>query len=204
MQTQVGHQRHVAPAVVGAVLVIIGIGAFALQGLGVEIGQAIGDGGWPLFVLLPGLILLGAAFAVTPPRGVGFAIAGSIVTAVGFILWFQNATGLWETWAYAWALIPTAAGLGLLGYGLLAHDRRMTGLGASLAGIGGILFLTGMWFFGPVFEGGQPPIDLGERWPVMLVAAGLVILVWAILDGSHATTRVGDRVPPPAEPGRPA
>ena len=50
----------------------------------------------------------------------GFAIAGSIVTTVGSVLLYQQTTGHWESWAYAWALVgPGAAGLGMLVYGLL-------------------------------------------------------------------------------------
>ena len=38
-------------------------------------------------------------------EGVGLAVAGGITTVVGLILAVQNATGLWATWAYAWALV---------------------------------------------------------------------------------------------------
>jgi hypothetical protein len=32
---------------------------------------------------------------------------------VGLILAVQNTFGLWQSWAYAWALIPASVGLGL-------------------------------------------------------------------------------------------
>lgn len=60
------------------------------------------------------------AFFLTPDAGRGLAVAGGIVTMTGTILLIQNTTGLWASWAYAWALIfPTSIGLGLLVYGLL-------------------------------------------------------------------------------------
>ena len=44
---------------------------------------------------------------------------GGITTVVGLVLAVQNATGLWATWAYAWALVgPGGTGLGLVFYGL--------------------------------------------------------------------------------------
>ena len=60
------------------------------------------------------------------PRGLGFAIAGTIVTTIGFLLLYQDSTGHWESWAYAWALLTLAAGLGTLIYGL-AIGRRVDG-----------------------------------------------------------------------------
>ena len=35
------------------------------------------------------------------------------MTTIGLMLAIQNTFNLWETWAYAWTLIPTAVGIGL-------------------------------------------------------------------------------------------
>jgi hypothetical protein len=185
MQQAGFHGARTAPIVVGGALVLVGLAAFALQGAGVDVGQAIGDGGWPFFVILPGLALLAASFAVTPPRGVGFAIAGSIVTTVGLILLYQNTTDNWQSWAYAWALIPTAAGVGMLGYGELTNEPRITGTGARLAVIGAVLFGVGLWFFGPIFDLGRPPIDLGDAWPLVFVVGGVLLVGAALLNGGR-------------------
>ena len=171
------------PALLGGLLVVAGLGAFALQTSGVELGELIGEHGWPFFVIVPGLVLLGATALVEPPRGVGFAVSGAIVTTVGGILLYQNATETWDTWAFAWALIPTAAGAAMAVYGLLVDAPDQVTVGSRVAVIGAVLFIAGMWFFSPILANGRPPIELGDWWPLVLVAIGAVILVSAILGG---------------------
>jgi len=170
-----------APVLLGALLILGGAAAFALQQSGVRIGDLVGDAGWPLFVIVPGLVLVAASLVVTPPRGIGFAIAGAIVLTVGLILLYQDSTGEWDSWAYAWALIPGAAGLAMAAYGTIASERGLVLVGARLAAIAGVLFAIGLWFFGPIFREGRPPVDLDQWWPAVLVGAGVVIVLSAIL-----------------------
>jgi hypothetical protein len=92
----------------GIILVGLGLLFLVQQGLGIDIGRFA----WPLFVLLPGFALL-IGFAVGPRSAAGLAIPGCVVTTVGLILAIQNTFDLWQTWAYAWALIPASVGLGL-------------------------------------------------------------------------------------------
>src|SRR5665811_626209 len=100
---------------VGALLIVLGAAALVVRVSGVEIG-------WPAWVILPGVALLIAAFAVPGPGGSGLAAAGGIVTAVGTLLAVQDATGTYASWAYAWALVaPGGVGAGLLLYGLLTR-----------------------------------------------------------------------------------
>lgn len=118
-------------AMVGALLVLLGVVGLIATWTGFEFGEWIGDSGWPIFVIVPGLVLWALAFVPRPPAGVGFAIAGTIVTSIGLLLWYQEMTEHWESWSYAWALIgPGAAGLGLLLYGLLTQTHRMVSQGA--------------------------------------------------------------------------
>ena len=50
------------------------------------------------------------------------ASVGGIVTMIGVVLAVQEAYGLYQTWAYAWALVaPGGVGVGLTVYGLLAR-----------------------------------------------------------------------------------
>src|SRR5450756_3231921 len=65
--------------VVGALLIVFGAIALVVRVSGVEVG-------WPAWVILPGVALLIAAFAVPEPGGSGLAAAGGIVTAVGTLL----------------------------------------------------------------------------------------------------------------------
>lgn len=164
----------------GLVLLAVGGVALAARQAGVELGSLV-DGGWPLFIIVPGVALLAAAFVPAPPDGLGFAIAGSIVTTVGAILLYQQTSGNWESWAYAWALIPLAAGSGMSVYGLLTGHRDIAGSGVRLAVVAGLLFLIGTWYFNAVFETGRIPIDIGTWWPVVVLGLGLLVLGRALL-----------------------
>jgi hypothetical protein len=104
----VRRQPDQAATIGGVVLVGIGLLFLIQQTLGIDIGHF----GWPLFVILPGLGML-VAFALGPRSAAGLAIPGCVVTTVGLILAIQNTFNVWQSWAYAWALIPAAVGLGL-------------------------------------------------------------------------------------------
>jgi hypothetical protein len=97
-----------AATVGGVILVGLGLLFLVQQGLGIDIGRYA----WPLFILLPGFALL-IAFAVGPRSAAGLAIPGCVLTTIGLILAIQNTFNLWQTWAYAWALLPSSVGLGL-------------------------------------------------------------------------------------------
>src|SRR5438552_19018391 len=93
--------------------------AIGLIGIGVLVflGQLTGFGGMfstfcPLFVAIPGLAFL--YFAYTGDRKVaGLAVPGTVITGTGLILFYQNITGHWQSWAYVWTLYPLFVGLAL-------------------------------------------------------------------------------------------
>ena len=132
-------------------------------------------------IIVPGVALLVAAFVPTPPDGIGFAVAGSVVTTVGLILLYQETTENWESWAYVWALIPMAAGIGITGYALLTGHRDIAATGVRLAAVAGALFLVGAWYFNAIFETGRNPIDIGAWWPVVVIGIGALVLGRAAL-----------------------
>ena len=139
-----------------------------------------------------------------PPKGLGFAIAGSIVTAIGILLLYQSSTGHWESWAYAWAVIPMAAGIGSFLYGALTRTSGLITGGLWLAAIGAILLIVGAWFFEGIFAGEERFAESGNWWPVAAVAIGAVILF-----GSFVRPRLTVSPPPanaatPATPATPA
>ena len=110
--------------------------------------------------------------AVGGKAGLGLAIPGGIVSMVGVVLTVQSATGLWGTWAYAWALVaPGGVGLAFVLYGLLTGQRDIAsgGVPILLTGIG--LFIG----FGLFFEGVLDMSGLGANAEVLL-AGGLVAL----------------------------
>lgn len=174
-------RRHTTAPLVGIALLAIGVGALALRQFGVDFGELGGTNSWPLLVIVPGLILIGSAFVPAPPIGVGFAISGAIVTTVGLLLSYQQASGHWESWAYAWALLPTAAGLAMTVYGSAARRDSLTSVGLRLAGIGALMFVIGLWYFETVFDTGRVPFDLATWWPVIPLLAGLLLTARAFI-----------------------
>ena len=165
----------------GVVLILAGLAAVAVRGAELDLGAWIGEQTWPLLVVAPGLVLIGLAFVPAPPNGLGFAIAGSIVTSVGTILLVQANTDTWASWAYVWVLIPGAAGLGMALYGLLTRVGQLVEKGVVLMVAAGILYIGGWWYFEALFTTGEQPVDIGTWWPLALVGAGALIAVRALL-----------------------
>jgi hypothetical protein len=160
--------------VLGLALVILG--GLALLGRVFSI-DLLGLG-WPIFVLAPGIALFAAGVAVGGRAGVGLAIPSGIVSMVGVVLSFQAATGLYATWAYAWALVaPGGVGMALVLYGLLTNqgDLVRNGVPVLLTGLG--LFVAFGLFFEAVLHLSGDVLPLGEE----ILAGGLVILGAAIL-----------------------
>ena len=165
--------------VVGALLIVLGAAALAIQVSGVTIG-------WPAWVILPGLAMLVAAFALPEPGGSGLAAAGGVVTAVGTVLAVQDASGTYASWAYAWALVaPGGVGVGLLLYGLLTRrgDIARGGLASLVTGI--VLFLVGFLFFEGLLhlDGDRFSNLTGVSAPIVIMGLGAAILVGAIVPG---------------------
>lgn len=102
---------------------------------------------WPFFPIALGVIFYVVMFA-GGKSAAGFAVPATIITMIGLILFFQNLTHLWQTWAYAWALIVFSVGLGIwiMGvYGDLEPSRRG---GIIVMRVGAILFII----FGAIME----------------------------------------------------
>lgn len=155
---------------IGAVLVVIGVL--------VLIGRSWGGAAalWPLFVVLPGLILLGVAF-VSGDEATSLAIPGSIVTTIGILLFVQNVTGYFQSWAYAWGLIVAGVGVGVFLQGALLHDERREREGMRIATVGLALFAAFGAFFEFLVFGDWSGTWIG-RWllPLALIAAGAFLL----------------------------
>jgi hypothetical protein len=164
--------------VLGVVLIGLGL-LFLLDRL---VGVDLAEAGWPLFVIVPGILLFGWSVSQAGREGVGLAVAGGITTVVGLILAVQNATGLWSTWAYAWALVgPGGTGLGMAGYGLLRRETSLVtaGLRSIAAGIG--LFLAfGLFFEGIIGLSGRPFLTT-EVGPYILIVAGLAVVTLGLV-----------------------
>lgn len=158
---------------IGAILIIVGALLFAGQFL--DIG--LDDIGWPFWVIAVGVAILLAGLLLT--REQGMVIGGTVVTTVGLLLFYQDSTGHWESWAYAWALVgPAASGLGLAIWGLRTANGTdvRNGTWGLLGGLG--LFAVGYLFFEGVIgiSGRRLPFD---DWvlPAVVIVIGVVMLV---------------------------
>jgi hypothetical protein len=111
-------------------------------------------------------------------RAPGMAVPAALVSGIGGLLYWQNVTGNWESWAYAWTLIPGFVGVGIILAGLIEGHWRVTlRSGGTLVVISLVLFAI----FGS-FLGG--PISLGVYWPVVLIVLGVWFLIGPLLRGA--------------------
>ena len=134
---------------------------------GLSIGRA-----WPLifFILAAGFILPPFIWPQSRQGLSGLLIPGIILAVLGFIFLYCSLTDDWAFWAFAWILIPSSVGLGLV-------------LAASVGGWSRVVFWVGIWMlaislaifglFASLF--GSPLIQVAGAALVILAGAGLVL-----------------------------
>jgi hypothetical protein len=142
--------------------------------------------GWPLYVIIPGLTLLIVGFV---SLGTGALIPGGIITMTGLVLAYQNATGDWASWSYAWALvIPGGVGAGLLLQGLRTRDQHLLKQSRSLMFWSLMIFLIGFVLFESVLN--VSGIDYGvvgkAALPALLIIIGVTLLARSFQRGRTA------------------
>jgi hypothetical protein len=150
--------------VVGLLLLAIGGWFLVVQYIPALAEQFRVELEWPLYVVGVGLLFFVLAAIARSP---GLAVPGAIIAGIGGILYYQQLNDDFGSWAYAWALIPGFAGLGVILQGLF-EGRFLK----SLREGGGMIFSI----FG-AFLGG--PRLLQDYWPVVLIVIG----VWMIARG---------------------
>ena len=107
------------------------------------------------------------------------AVPGAIVTGTGAILFYQNVTNHWESWAYAWALYPVFLGLALTFMGERSHNQSAINTGRGFVRWGGIAFVALWALFELVIFAGNRGIG-NVLLPAFLIGAGL----WMLLRGN--------------------
>ena len=149
--------------VIGLILILAGVLFLVLQAFPELAARIDLASQWPLIIVGVGaLLILGALFG-TPP----LAVPGSILSGIGLLLTYQNMTGNWESWAFAWTLIPGFVGIGIMLMGALDKDQReQIGNGFRLVLISLGLFVVFGGFFGA----------FGQYWPVLLIIGGVLLL----------------------------
>jgi hypothetical protein len=159
----------------GAVL-LIGLGLLFLIGqiFNVNLWEMMGFT-WPVFVMIPGVIFLALAFTGDKKMS-GFAFPGTIITGTGAILWYQNLTDNWQSWAYAWTLYPGFVGLAMMFVALRNADKKTYGIGRSMVNYSLIAFLAAAAFF-ELFIFHANGALTGLLLPLALIAGGGYLLV---------------------------
>lgn len=159
----------------GAIL-LIGLGLLFLVGQVFNINfWAIAGFSWPVLILIPGVIFLALAFSGSRKMA-GFVFPGTIITGTGAILWYQNVTGNWESWAYAWTLYPALVGLAMIFAGQRQGNERTVTTGSGMVKYSTIAFVAAAAFFELLIFHGNGALT-GWIVPLGLVAAGGYLLL---------------------------
>ena len=167
-------KRNRTTLVLGILLVLVGI-YFVLVNAVPGLADLINiNFSWPVIVMLVGAGLLILGLLVGAPE---MAVPAFIVGGIGGILYYQNMSGNWGSWAYLWTLIPGFSGLGILAAWLFgARAKHSVRSGLDAIGSSLVLFII----FGAIFGAFK---DLGPYWPLLLIVAGLVIGTRALIRG---------------------
>lgn len=128
-------------------ILVLAVGLFILLGkLGVF--AFIGSVFWPLFILIPGVLLHVLYFGRMIPS-VALIPAG-ILTVVSVVLMIGNWFG-WGLMKYLWPLFPFAVAVGLYEYYIFGYSRSRQ-LWAAAAGLGAVsalmFVMTLLWAWG--------------------------------------------------------
>jgi hypothetical protein len=114
------------------------------------------------------------------------AIPGSILIAVGLMLFLQNLFDHWESWAYGWTVILMAVGVGIYIMGRYTENPGQRASGLNLLKIGAVLFVIFAGFFEMIFNSFAFSRFL---FPAALILFGLYL----ILGRSRSLTKSQDK-----------
>ena len=122
---------------------------------------------WPLFIVAFGALFLLIGILTGTPA---LAVPACIIMGIGGLLYWQDATGNWESWAYAWTLIPGFVGVGIILSGLLSGQASQ-----GLREGGRTIIVSAVMFaiFGSFLGGGAI-----SDWvlPVVAIVGGVLLL----------------------------
>ena len=123
---------------------------------------------WPMWTIGAGLLVLLIGLITGAPS---MAVPASIIAGIGGILFYQNATDDFGSWAYMWTLIPGFVGVGTILAGLLGENTRANlARGVNLLITSAVLFLIFSTFLGGLNL-------LGEYGAaIILIVLGLYVL----------------------------
>jgi cation transport ATPase len=180
-------QRSAQPSGFDRGALILG-GGMLLMGVILLLGRLVGISFslylWPFIFIVPGVLVFMTALSTESSSGEGLSILGGILTMLGFLFLAQSATGMWASWAYAWALVaPTSVGISQMVYGMRKDRDTIVQSGRKLANLGMVMFVIGFVFFELIL--GISGFGLARFglpvFPMMLIFAGLIVLVSTLM-----------------------
>ncbi|MBE3133256.1 MAG: hypothetical protein IMZ55_07265 [Acidobacteria bacterium] len=153
---------------VGTLLIVLGVFFLVTR----IVPNILAPFSWPWIVIGVGAAFMIAALVSWTP---GLTVPACIIGGIGGILLWQNSSGLWGTWSYAWALIPGFVGVGVF-ISEVMEGRPLKGLidGGTPIVVSAILFFV----FGSLLGrhvGGFP--EIGNWWAVGLILIGVLVVL---------------------------
>jgi hypothetical protein len=160
-------------------VLLIGCGVLSILAVNNPQWQAWWDAArsWPVIIIAVGAGLMLLGLLINVPE---MAIPACIVAGVGLILYYQNQSGNWASWAYMWALIPGFVGIGTVLAALFGGGGwRRVREGIDLIFISLLMYGIFAALFIPLFGG---PQILGPYGPAALfIIAGVYVIIRGVI-----------------------
>jgi hypothetical protein len=150
---------------------------------------------WPFWIIGPGLLFIVAALL---SGEYGLVVPGTIISGVGALLYYQNYTGDWQSWSYAWTLVIGFVGVGVFIMHVLQGNLRKAldeGFIAIVTSL--VMFLI----FGSImrFILGQEPF-FGDYWPALLILWGIWLIIRPLVKSQKLDTKGDEQEAVAVEP----
>lgn len=128
---------------------------------------------WPLIIVGVGMAFY-AGMTAGGKSAALLAIPGSIFVGIGLLMFLQNLTNHWESWAYGCTVILISVGLGIYIMGRWSEEKSQQESGKQVMRIGAVLFIVFGAFFEMIFNSSEVAQYL---FPVLLILLGVYLVV---------------------------
>jgi len=155
----------------GLLLVVVGIGLLVINLFQLQIPGEI----WPFYIVSLGGLLLLPSIGISDGadgRMVRLAGIGSALIVIGLVSFLAELVDHYESWAYAWTLIPSAVIAGRMFARRGSDDSAFMQRGRRSIQILLLAFVGLAIFFELFIFNGY-----GRWWPILLIAAGAFLLL---------------------------
>lgn len=163
----------------GIILILLGLVLLLSRSIGFDI--LVGRSFWPLYIIVPGLVLL-ASTSFDKALGKVLAPVGMVIATTGVLLAYQAWADHYQSWAYAWILTgPFSVGAGFIVHGIVHADHRSIVDGRKIATQSIAFFLAAAAIFELVFNISGYGLSFDLPWgivlPIALILVGAVVVL---------------------------